>query len=339
MKRSAADRARAASPRRFSRRHFLHVAASAAALPFAPRGASAAGYPTRPVRFVVPFPPGGVSDIVGRLVGQWLSERLGQPFVIEDRGGAGSNLGTEVVVNAAPDGYTLLLDGSSNAVNATLYPDLSFNFLRDIAPVASVFRAPHIMEVSPDFPAKTVPDFIAYAKAHPGTLNVASAGTGTTSHLAGELFKLMTGVDMAHVPYRGAAPAIADLLGGQVQVMFDNAASSIDHIRAGRLRALAVTTATRAPQLPDVPSVAEFVAGYEASNVNGVGVPAQTPTEIVTLLNGAINDALTGPQAQARIVDLGGMVMAGSPAAFGKFLADETEKWAKVVKSAGLKPA
>jgi tripartite-type tricarboxylate transporter receptor subunit TctC len=320
------------------RRRFLHLAAGAVTLPLVSRQASAAIYPARPVRFVVPFPPGGVSDIVGRLVGEWLSDRLGQPFVIEDRGGAGSNLGTEVVVNAAPDGYTLLLDGSSNAVNASLYADLSFNFLRDISPVASVFRAPHIMEVNPSFPAKTVAEFIAYAKAHPGELNMASAGTGTTSHMAGELFKMMTGVDMTHVPYRGAAPALTDLLGGQVQVIFDNAASSIEHIRAGRLRALAVTTATRAQQLPDVPTVAEFVPGYEASNVNGVGVPTNTPAEIVAMLNGKINEALAEPTAKLRIADLGGTVMAGSPADFGTFLAAETTKWAKVVTAAGLKP-
>jgi tripartite-type tricarboxylate transporter receptor subunit TctC len=320
------------------RRRFLHLAASAVTLPLVSRPASAAIYPARPVRFVVPFPPGGVSDIVGRLVGEWLSDRLGQPFVIEDRGGAGSNLGTEVVVNAAPDGYTLLLDGSSNAVNASLYADLSFNFLRDISPVASVFRAPHIMEVNPSFPAKTVAEFIAYAKAHPGELNMASAGTGTTSHMAGELFKMMTGVDMIHVPYRGAAPALTDLLGGQVQVIFDNAASSIEHIRAGRLRALAVTTATRAQQLPDVPTVAEFVPGYEASNVNGVGVPTNTPAEIVAMLNSRINEALAEPTAKSRIADLGGTAMTGSPADFGTFLAAETAKWAKVVTAAGLKP-
>jgi tripartite-type tricarboxylate transporter receptor subunit TctC len=321
-----------------SRRRILHGAAGAAALAIVSHVAGAQDYPSRPVRLIVPFPPGGVSDIIGRLMGQWLSDRLGQPFIIEDHGGAGSNLGTEVVVNAAPDGYTLLLDGSSNAVNATLYPNLNFNFLRDIAPVGSVFRAPHIMEVDLSFPADTVPDFIAYAKAHPGKLNMASAGTGTTSHMAGELFKIMTGVDMAHVPYRGAGPALTDLLGGQVQVMFDNAASSIEHIRAGRLRALAVTTASRVEALPDVPAVGEFVPGYEASNVNGVGVPTKTPVEIITTLNYEINDILANPQARARMADLGGAVITGSPADFGSFLAEETEKWARVVKAAGLKP-
>ena len=324
--------------RPLSRRRFLHATTGAIALPFVSRGARAEAYPSRPVRLVVPFPAGGVSDIIGRLVGQWLSDRLGQPFVIEDRGGAGSNLGTEVVVNAAPDGYTLLLDGSSNAINASLYPDLSFVFLRDVAPVASVFSAPHIMEVAPSFPAKTVPEFIAYAKAHPGQINMASAGAGTLSHMAGELFKMMAGVDMTHVPYRGAAPALTDLLGGQVQVMFDNAASSIDHIRAGRLHALAVTTSTRMEALPDVPSLSDFVPGYEASNVNGVGVPAKTPREIIAKLNTEINDVLAGSPAKERMAHLGGAVIIGSPDDFGTFLAKETEKWAKVVKSAGLKP-
>jgi tripartite-type tricarboxylate transporter receptor subunit TctC len=321
-----------------SRRRFLRAATSTIALPFVSRLAQAETYPSRPVRLVVPFPAGGVSDIVGRLVGQWLSERLGQPFVIEDRGGAGSNLGTEVVVNAAPDGYTLLLDGSSNAINASLYPDLSFVFLRDIAPVAAVFGAPHIMEVNPSLPVKTVPEFIAYAKAHPGEINMASAGTGTLSHMAGELFKMMTGADMTHVPYRGAAPALTDLIGGQVQVMFDNAASSIEHLRAGRLRPLAVTTATRMAALPDVPTVGDFVPGYEASNVNGVGVPAKTPAEIVVRLNSEINRILAGEDVKGRMADLGGAVMIGTPDDFGGFLTKETEKWAKVVKSAALKP-
>jgi tripartite-type tricarboxylate transporter receptor subunit TctC len=321
-----------------SRRRFLQAAAGAIALPFGPRRARAETYPSRPVRLVVPFPAGGVSDIVGRLVGQWLSDRLGQPFVIEDRGGAGSNLGTEVVVNAAPDGYTLLLDGSSNAINASLYPDLSFVFLRDIAPVAAVFGAPHIMEVNPSLPVKSVTEFIAYAKTHPGEINMASAGTGTLSHMAGELFKMMTGTDMTHVPYRGAAPALTDLIGGQVQVMFDNAASSIEHLRAGRLRALAVTTATRMAALPDVPTIGDDVPGYEASNVNGVGVPAKTSSEIVAKLNAEINHILAGEEAKARMADLGGAVMIGTPGDFGGFLTKETEKWAKVVKSAGLKP-
>ena len=321
-----------------SRRRFLQAATSTIALPFVSRFAQAETYPSRPVRLVVPFPAGGVSDIVGRLVGQWLSERLGQPFVIEDRGGAGSNLGTEVVVNAAPDGYTLLLDGSSNAINASLYPDLSFVFLRDFAPVAAVFGAPHIMEVNPSLPVKTVAEFIAYAKAHPGEINMASAGTGTLSHMAGELFKMMTGTDMTHVPYRGAAPALTDLIGGQVQVMFDNAASSIEHLRAGRLRPLAVTTATHMAALPDVPTVGDFVPGYEASNVNGVGVPAKTSADIVVRLNAEINRMLATEDVKGHMADLGGTVIIGTPGDFGGFLAKETEKWAKVVKSAALKP-
>jgi tripartite-type tricarboxylate transporter receptor subunit TctC len=321
-----------------SRRRFLHVAVGAAA-PVVSGTARAQGYPSRAIRFIVPFPSGGVSDIIARHMGQRLSDRLGQPFVIENRGGAGSNLGTEIVVNAPPDGYTLLLDGSANAVNATLYPNLSFNYLRDISPVGSMFRAPHIMEVNPSFPAKTVPDFIAYAKARSGQINMASAGTGTISHMAGELFNMMTGIVLTHVPYRGAAPAVTDLLGGQVQVMFDNAASSTAHIRAGRLRALAVTTSTRMDALPDVPTVAEFVQGYEASNVNGIGVPARTPAEIVAKLNAEVDRTLGDPLIQARFAELGGTAMIGSPADYRTFLAEETEKWARVVKAVGLKPS
>src|SRR5579871_1246589 len=262
----------------FSRRRFLQAVAGAA--PFIAGPAAADTYPSRPVRFVVPFPPGGVSDIIARQMGQWLADRLGQPFVVEDRGGAGSNLGTEVVVNAPPDGYTVLLDGSANAVNATLYPNLSFVYLRDIRPVASIFRAPHIMEVNPSFPAQTIPDFIAYAKAHPRQINMASAGIGTISHMAGELFSMMTGIELTHVPYRGAGPALTDMLGGQVQVMFDNAASSTAHVRSGRLHALGVTTATRVEVLHDVPSISEFVPGYEASNVNGMGIPGKRQTRL-----------------------------------------------------------
>jgi tripartite-type tricarboxylate transporter receptor subunit TctC len=318
-----------------SRRHFLHAAA---AIPFAPAVARAQAYPSHPIRFVVPFPPGGVSDIIARLAGQKLSERLGQPFVVEDRGGAGSNLGTEVVVNAPPDGYTLLLDGSANAVNASLYPDLNFIYLRDIAPVASMFRAPHIMEVTPSFPAKTVPDFIAYAKAHPRQVNMASAGIGTISHMAGELFAMMTGIELTHVPYRGAGPALVDLLGGQVQVMFDNAASSMAHIQAGRLHPLGVTTAARARALPDVPSLSEFVHGYEASNVNGVGVPVKTPGDIVAKLNAEVGAVLHEDATKAKFAELGGAPMIGSSADYLAFLTAETEKWAKVVKAAGIKP-
>ncbi len=302
-------------------------------------GARADDYPSRPVRFVVPFPPGGVSDIIARQMGQWLSPRLGQPLVVEDRGGAGSNLGTEIVVNAPGDGYTLLLDGSANAVNATLYPNLGFIYLRDVTPVASVFRAAHIMEVHPAFPAKTVPDFIGYAKAHPGEVNMASAGVGTISHMAGELFSMMTGIKLTHVPYRGAGPALTDMLGGQVQVMFDNAASSTPHIKSGRLRALAVTTATRIDALPDVPAIGEFVPGYEASNVNGIGVPAATPAGIVAKLNREINAVLGEAATRERFAELGGAPMVGSAADYRRFLTAETEKWASVVKATGLKPA
>jgi tripartite-type tricarboxylate transporter receptor subunit TctC len=319
-----------------SRRRLLHVAAGVAATPMV---SARQGYPSRPIRFVVPFPSGGVSDIIARLMGQRLSERLGQSFVIENRGGAGSNLGTEIVVKAPADGYTVLLDGSANAVNATLYASLSFNYLRDIAPVASMFRAPHIMEVHPSFPAETVPEFIAYGKAHPGRINMASAGIGTISHMAGELFNMMTGIALTHVPYRGAAPAVTDLLGGQIQVMFDNAASSIAHIRAGRLRALAVTTSRRMEALPDVPTVAEFVQGYEASNVNGIGVPARTPADIVAKLNAEVDGILGDPVIKARFAELGGTTMIRSPTDYRTFLAEETEKWARVVKAAGLKPS
>ena len=323
---------------RFSRRHVLTLAAGAVAAPIVSRRARADGWPSRPIRFVVPFPPGGVSDIIARQVGQKLAERLGQPFVVEDRGGAGSNIGTEIVVKAPPDGYTILLDGSANAVNASLYPELSFVYLRDITPVASVFRAAHIMEVHPSVPVQTVPEFIAYAKVHPKQINMASAGVGTISHMAGELFAMTTGIALTHVPYRGAGPAITDLLGGQVQVMFDNAASSIAHIRAGRLRPLAVTTAKRVAALPDVPALNEFVAGYEASNVNGVGVPAKTPAEIVARLNGELNAVLAEPAIGARFADLGGAAMIGTSADYLAFLTEETDKWAKVVKAAGLKP-
>ena len=322
-----------------SRRRVLYVAAGVAAAPIIPATAKGQGYPSRPIRFIVPFPSGGVSDIIARLMGQRLSERLGQPFVIENRGGAGSNLGTEIVVKAPPDGHTVLLDGSANAVNATLYKNLSFNYLRDIAPVASMFRAPHIMEVHPSFPAETIPEFIAYVKAHPGRINMASAGIGTISHMAGELFNMMTGIALTHVPYRGAAPAMTDLLGGQIQVMFDNAASSTAHIRAGRLRALAVTTSTRVDALPDVPTVSEFVRGYEASNVNGIGVPARTPIDIVAKINAEVDGILGDPFITAQFAELGGTAMIGSPADYRIFLAEETEKWARVVKAAGLKPS
>jgi tripartite-type tricarboxylate transporter receptor subunit TctC len=316
------------------------VSALATALIAAPLSTGASGeehYPTRPVHIIVGFPAGGGADIVVRLMGQWLSERLGQPFVIENRPGAGSNIATEAVVNAGPDGYTLLTVTTSNASNATLYDNLSFNFIRDIAPVAGIHRTPLVMEVNPSVPAKTVPEFISYAKANPGKINMASAGTGTGTHIAGELFKMMTGVDMTHVPYRGAAPALTDLLGGRMQVMFDNMGSSIEQIRAGRMRALAVTTATRSEALPDIPTVGEFVPGYEASGWIGVGAPKSTPAEIVEKLNKEINAGLADPAMKARLADLGAEPMSMTPADFGKFIADETEKWAKVIKFANIK--
>ena len=320
------------------RRRVLHLAAGAAVLPVVSRVAGAQAYPSRPVRIVVPFPAAGLSDIVTRLVGQWLSERLGTPFIIENRPGAGSNLGTEVVVNAPPDGYTLLNLSSANATNATIYEKLNFNFIRDIAPVASLVRFPYVLEVSPSVPVKTDPELIAYAKANPGKLSIASAGTGTPAHIAGELFKQTTGIDMVHVPYRGAALALTDLIGGQVQVMIDNMAASLEHIRAGRLRALAVTTATRLEPLPDLPTVGEFVPGFEASSMNGLGAPKRTPAEIVDKLNKEINAALADPKIKARIADLGLTPLVGSPADLEKLIADETEKWGKVIRAANIKP-
>jgi len=319
------------------RRQFLHLAASAAALPAASRFAWAHTYPTRPVRLVVPFPPAGTTDILARLMGQWLSERLGQPFVIENRPGAGTNIGTEVVVNAAPDGYTLLVASTSGAINATLYQKLNFNFRRDIVPVAGIMRAPLVMEVNPLVPAKTVPEFIAYAKANPGQLNMASVGIGSAPHVSGELFKMMTRVDMTHVPYRGAGLALTDLIGGQVQVMFASTPETIEYIRGGTLRALAVSTATRSEVLPNIPTVGDFVPGYETSTWWGVGAPKNMPTEIIDRLNKEINTAFTDSKMRARLIDLGGTVLAGSPADFGKLLAAETEKWANVIKFAGAK--
>ena len=320
------------------RRKFLHLAAGAAALPFAPHVARAQVYPTRPVRLIVPLAPGGATDIVARLMGQWLSERLGQPFIIENRPGAGGNIGTDTVVKARPDGYTILMASTTNAINATLYDKLSFNFIRDIAPVATISRNTLVMVVHPSLPAKTVPEFIAYAKANPRNLNMASPGNGSPNHVSGELFKMMTGVDMVHVPYRSGGPALTDLLGGQMQVMFPAIVSSIEYIRADRLRALAVTAATRSDELPDIPTVAEFVPGYEASNWFGVAAPKATPAETVEKLNEEINAGLADPKIKARLAELGAMVLAGSPADFGKLIAEDTEKWAKVVKSAGIKP-
>jgi tripartite-type tricarboxylate transporter receptor subunit TctC len=319
------------------RRNFLHLAAGAAALPAVSRIAFAQAYPSRPVRLIVPFTPGGAFDIMARLIGQWLSERLGQPFVIENRPGGGGNIGTEAVVRAPTDGYTLLLCGTPNAVNATLYEKLNFNFIRDIAPVAGVFRGAYVMVVNPSVPAKSIPEFIAYAKANPGKINMASGGVGSAHHVNGELFKMMAGVNLVHVPYRGAGPALVDLLAGQVQVMFAFMTSSIEYVTAGRLRALAVTTASRSEALPDVPSVGEFVAGYEASGWFGVGAPRATPAEIVDKLNKEINAALADPKIKARLADLGGTVLPGSPADFGKLIAEETEKWGKVIRTANIK--
>jgi tripartite-type tricarboxylate transporter receptor subunit TctC len=320
------------------RRKFLRLAAGAAALPAVSHFAWAQTYPTRPVRLVVGFPPGGGTDIIARLIGEWLSERLGQQLVIENRPGAGSNIATEGVVRAAADGYTLLLVSAAHAINATLYDRLNYNFLRDIAPVAGVIRVPNLMEVNPSLPPKSVPEFIAYAKANPGKVNYASGGNGTAQHLAGELFKIMTGVDMVHVPYRGDVPALTDLIGGQVQVMFGNMPSSIEHIRAGKLRPLAVTTATRSEALPDLPPVGDFVPGYEASTWQGLGAPGNTPAEIVDKLNKEINAALSDSKIKARLADLGGTVLSGSPADFGRLIAGETEKWGKVIRAANIKP-
>jgi tripartite-type tricarboxylate transporter receptor subunit TctC len=320
------------------RRQFLQLVGAAAAAPALPQLASALDYPTRPVRLIVGFPGGSPSDIGARLIGQWLSERLGQPFVIENRPGAGSNIGTETVVRAPPDGYTLLMVTATNTVNATLYDKLNFNFIRDIAPVASIVRNPGVMVVNPSLPAKTVPEFIAYTKVNPGKINMATAGLGTNQHIYGELFRVMAGVDLVPVHYRGSPQAITDLLGGQVQVMFDVLLSSITYIKAGKLRALAVTTATRSAMLPDTPTVGEFVPGYEASGWQGIGAPRNTPAEIVDKLNKEINAGLADPTLKARITDLGGAVFASSSADFGKVIAADTEKWGKVIRAANIKP-
>jgi len=318
------------------RRNFLHLAAGAAALPTISGGAWAQAYPTRPVRVIVPFTPAGTTDIAARLMGQWLSERLGQQFVIENRPGASTTIGTEAVVRASPDGYTLLLITTASAINTTLFK-LNYNFLRDIVPIAGIFRVPNVMVVHPSVPAKTVPEFIAYAKANPGKINVESPGTGTSSHMAGELFKLMTGVDMVHIQYRGNGPALIDLLAGQVQVGFDTMPASIEYIRAGKLRALAVCTVTRSNALPDLPTVAEFVPGYESSGYFGFGAPAKTPAEIVDKLNQEINAGLADPKLKAQLADLGGIILGGSPGDFRTLVAEETEKWAKVIRAANIK--
>jgi tripartite-type tricarboxylate transporter receptor subunit TctC len=315
----------------------LHLAAGAAALPFTPHVARAQAYPSRPVRLIAGWPPGGAADLFARLIGQSLSERLGQPFIIENRPGAGSNMATEAVVRAPPDGYTLLMISSVNAFNATLYDNLSFNFVRDIAPVASIYRGPGVLVVHPSFPAKSVPELIAYAKSNPGKVNMASGGVGSPQHVYGELFKMMTGVDMLHVPYRGGAPAMTDLLAGQVQVMFDTLSTSIEYIRADKLRALAVTSATRVDVLPGIPTVGDFVPGYEGTGWQGVGAPRNTPAEIIDKLNKAINAGLADPRMKARITDFGYTVFASSPADFRTFIAAYTEKWAKVIKFSGAK--
>ncbi len=323
---------------KLSRQRFLRLAAGAPACSFVSRLARAETYPTRPVRLIVGFAAGGAPDILARLMGEWLSGRLGQPFVVENRTGAGSNIATETVVQASGDGYTLLLASLGNAVNATLYEKLSYNFMRDTVPVAGISRDPNVMVVVPSFPAKTVPEFIAYAKANPGKINMASPGVGTSPHMAGELFKFMTGIQMTHVAYRGSPPAITDLLGGQVQVYFAPISASIEYVRAGKLSALAVTTAKRADALPVVPTVGEFVPGYEASAFYGVSAPKATPAEIVNKLNGEINAGLTDPKLKARLADLGSSSFVGSPSDFGKLIAEETEKWGKVVKFANIKP-
>ena len=320
------------------RRQFLHRAAGTATLLAVSRFAWAQTYPSRPVRIIVGFAPGGPNDILARLIGQWLSERLGQPFVIENRAGAGSNICTEAVVRAPPDGYTLLLVGSPNAIDATLYDKLSFNFLRDIAPVASLIRGALVMVVHPSVPAKTLPEFIAYARANPGKLSYGSGGIGGITHITAELFKQQAGLDILHVPYRGVAPALTDLLGGRIQVLFTNPALLLPYIRAGKLRALAITTATRLDALPDIPAVDEFVPGYEASSIFGFGAPRNTPAEIVDKLNKEINAGLADPKIKARLADLYGTALGGSPADFGRLLAEETEKWGKVIRAADIRP-
>jgi tripartite-type tricarboxylate transporter receptor subunit TctC len=319
------------------RRRFLHLAAGAAALPAVSRISWAQAYPARPVRIIAPTAPGGAPDILARLIGPWLSERLGQQFVVENRPGSGNNIGTEAVVRAAPDGYTLLMVSSSNAINATLYDKLNFVFLRDIAAVAGIISLPFVMVVNPSVPAKTVPEFTAYAKANPGKISFGSPGIGTPGHVAGELFKMMAGVEMIHVPYRGGGAVLSDLLGGQVQALFGTTSLTVEQVMAGKLRPLAVTSATRWEGLPDIPTVGDFVPGYEASSVFGLGAPKKTPVEIVDKLNRAINAALDDPKLKTRLVDLGGTLLAGSPADFAKLIASDTEKWGKVIRAANIK--
>jgi len=321
-----------------SRRRFLYLATGAATLPLWSGSAWPQGYPSRPVRLLVGLAPGSGADILARLIGQWLSERLGQQFFVENRPGAGTNLATEMAVRAAPDGYTLLAVSPANAINATLYGKLNFNFLQDIAPVASIMRTPNVMLVNPSVPARSVPEFIVYAKANPGKISFASAGIGSGSHMSGELFKMLAGVDIVHVPYRGGGPALTDLIGGQVQLMFPCTAASIAYIKAGTLRPLAVTTAARSELLPELPTVAEFLPGYESSLVDGIGAPRNTPPEIITTLNGEIDSALIDARMKARLAELGGTVLPGSPADFGKLMADETAKWRKVILAGNIKP-
>jgi tripartite-type tricarboxylate transporter receptor subunit TctC len=322
------------------RRQFLQLAAGATVLPAVSRSAKAQAYPARNVRLIIGYPPGGSADITARLTAQWLSERLGQPVIVENRPGAATNLATEAVVRAPADGYTLLLVAPANAINATLYEKdkLSFNFLQDIVPVAGIIRFPNVVVVNPSLPIKTIPELIAYAKANPGKLNMASSGNGSTIHMSGELFKMLTGINMVHVPYRGGAPALTDLIAGQVHVMFDNVPTSAEHVKAGKLRGLAVTSAARSDVLPDLPMVADFLPGYEASAWYGLGVPKGTPADIVDKVNKAMNAILADAKAQARFAELGASLLPGSPADWGKLLADETEKWGKVVKFAGVKP-
>jgi tripartite-type tricarboxylate transporter receptor subunit TctC len=321
------------------RRRFLHLAAGAVALPALARIAHGQAYPSRPVRIIVPFAPAGPNDIIARALGQWLAERLGQPFVIENRPGAASNVGTEAVVNAAPDGYTVLMASSPHAINATLYDKLHFEFRRDIAPVAAIMRVPNVMVVDRTFPARSVPDFISYAKANPDKLNFASSGIGASNHMSGALFKIMTGIEMTHVPYRSSGPALTDLLGGRVQVMFDAITSTIEHIRADRLRPLAVTSAPRSTLLPDTPVMGDFVPGYDVNNWFGLGMPSHTPAEVIDSLNTAVNEGLADASLKARFAGMGGTPLPGSPSDFGKLIADETEKWGKVIRTANIKPA
>jgi tripartite-type tricarboxylate transporter receptor subunit TctC len=320
------------------RRQFLRLAAGATAMPVASRFAWAQSYPARPVRIIVPFAAGAVNDITARLIGQWLTERIGQQFLIENRPGGGGNIGIEAVVRAPADGYTLLVVGTTAAINATLFEKLNYNFMRDVAPVASIVGVPHIMEVNPSVPATTVPEFIGYAKANPGKISMGSGGNGSPAHVIGEHFKMMTGVNLVHVPYRGGGPALTDLIGGQIQVAFIDMAASIEYIRAGKLRALAVTTAMRSEALPDIPTIGDFVPGFEASQWVGLHAPKNTPSEIIGKLNAEINVGLADPKLRARFANLGGSVLAGSPADFGKLIADDTEKWGKVIKSSGAKP-